>query len=70
MQTTTVNDYGIAVLTVVGMIALHAVLVPWVGPTHNLAFMICAVAVTLATSGPGPAIAAKWCPNSTHLLVG
>ncbi len=22
------------------------------------------------TSGPGPAIAAKWCPNKTHLLVG
>ncbi len=22
------------------------------------------------TSGPGPAIAAKWCPNTTHLFVG
>ena len=22
------------------------------------------------TSGPAPAMAAKWCPNSTHRLVG
>ena len=22
------------------------------------------------TNGPGPAIAAKWCPNTIHLLVG
>ena len=56
MRTSKIQDYGIAVVTVMAMIALHALLMPWVGPTHNTAFMICAVAVTLATGGPGPAI--------------
>ena len=32
---------------------------PVVGINHNTAFMICAVAVTLATGGPGPAILAS-----------
>jgi two-component system CheB/CheR fusion protein len=56
MSSSKIQDYGTAVVTVMAMIALHALLVPWVGPTHNTAFMICAVAVTLATGGPGPAI--------------
>src|SRR5580692_10100703 len=56
MHTRHVQDYGIAVLTVVGISALHAALEPWLGRQHNTAFMICAVAVTLATGGPGPAI--------------
>ncbi len=56
MRTRNIQHYGIAAVTVMAMIALHALLVPWIGPTHNLAFMICAVAVTLATGGPGPAI--------------
>jgi PAS domain S-box-containing protein len=56
MRTSKIQDYGTAVVTVMAMIALHALLMPWVGPTHNTAFMICAVAVTLATGGPGPAI--------------
>ena len=58
MRISKIQDYGIAVVTVMAMIALHAVLVPWVGITHNTPFMICAVAVTLATRGPGPAILA------------
>src|SRR5580658_10316414 len=56
MRTRHVQDYGIAVLTVVGISALHAALEPWLGRQHNTAFMVCAVAVTLATGGPGPAI--------------
>ncbi|HEX3836948.1 MAG TPA: PAS domain-containing protein [Steroidobacteraceae bacterium] len=56
MRTRKIQDYGTAVVTVMAMIALHALLMPWVGPSHNTAFMICAVAVTLATGGPGPAI--------------
>jgi PAS domain S-box-containing protein len=56
MRTSKIQDYGIAVVTVMAMIALHALLVPWVGTSHNTAFMICAVAVTLGTGGPGPAI--------------
>jgi PAS domain S-box-containing protein len=56
MRTRDVQDYGIAVLTVIGVSALHAVLEPWLGRQHNTAFMVCAVAVTLATGGPGPAI--------------
>jgi PAS domain S-box-containing protein len=56
MRTRVVQDYGIAVLTVVGISALHAALEPWLGRQHNTAFMVCAVAVTLATGGPGPAI--------------
>ena len=56
MRTSKIQDYGTAVVAVMAMIALHALLVPWVGTTHNTAFMICAVAVTLATGGPGPAI--------------
>jgi PAS domain S-box-containing protein len=56
MGTRTAWNYGIAVVTVIAMIGLHALLVPWIGPTHNTAFMIIAVAVTLATGGPGPAL--------------
>src|ERR1700735_149957 len=56
MRTRKIQDYGIAVVTVMAMIVLHALLVPLIGPTHNSAYMICAVAVTLATAGPGPAI--------------
>ncbi|HTB66764.1 MAG TPA: PAS domain-containing protein [Steroidobacteraceae bacterium] len=56
MRTSKIQDYGIAVVTVMAMIVLHALLVPLIGPTHNSAFMICAVAVTLAMAGPGPAI--------------
>ena len=54
MRTSKIQDYGIAVVTVMAMIVLHALLVPLIGPTHNSAFMICAVAVTLALGGPGP----------------
>jgi PAS domain S-box-containing protein len=56
MRTRKIQDYGIAVVTVMAMIVLHALLVPLIGPTHNSAYMICAVAVTLAAAGPGPAI--------------
>jgi PAS domain S-box-containing protein len=56
MQSRKLQDYGIAVLTVIGVSALHAALEPWVGRTHNTAFMVCAVAITLATGGAGPAI--------------
>jgi PAS domain S-box-containing protein len=56
MRISKIQDYGIAVVTVMAMVVLHALLAPLIGPTHNSAFMICAVAVTLATGGPGPAI--------------
>ncbi len=49
-------EYGIAVLCVALMAALHALLVPWLGPGHNVPFMLCAVIVALATAGTGPAI--------------
>jgi len=49
-------EYGIAVLCVALMTALHELLVPWLGRAHNVQFMLCAVVVALATAGTGPAI--------------
>src|SRR5579862_5333696 len=50
------GEYGIAVLCVALMTALHALFVPLLGHQHNVPFMICAVIVTLASAGTGPAI--------------
>jgi PAS domain S-box-containing protein len=49
-------EYGIAVLCVALMTALHELLVPWLGRQHNVQFMLCAVIIALATAGTGPAI--------------
>ncbi len=49
-------EYGIAVLCVALMAALHALAVPLLGRQHNIPFMLCAVIVALATAGAGPAI--------------
>ena len=49
-------EYGIAVLCVALMTALHALLVPWLGRSHNVQFMLSAVIVSLATAGTVPAI--------------
>jgi len=49
-------EYGIAVLCVALMAALHALLVPWLGRSHNVQFMLFAVIVSLATARTGPAI--------------
>ena len=50
------GEYGIAVLCVVLMAALHALALPLVGPQHNVPFMLSAVVVALAAAGTGPAI--------------
>ena len=49
-------EYGIAVLCVALMTALHALLVPWLGRGHNVLFMLGTVMVALATAGIGAAI--------------
>jgi PAS domain S-box-containing protein len=49
-------EYGIAVLCVALMAAVHALAVPWLGRGHNVPFMLCAVMVALAAAGAGPAI--------------
>jgi PAS domain S-box-containing protein len=49
-------EYGIAVVCVALMTALHALSLPLVGRQHNVPFMLCAVVVALAAAGTGPAI--------------
>jgi PAS domain S-box-containing protein len=50
------GEYGIAVVCVALMAAVHALSLPLVGRQHNVPFMLCAVVVALATAGTGPAI--------------